>query len=190
MAKKDESINSAEIAHVVRVLLGPEEEWDSADGEFVMKLYGIEPASSTKETQRALRPSSMRPLHKAPARVSSLPERASLCLWVSLAALSSAGYPLGQFFADCGFQCRGIKVEFSEPAIERDSAAGSDQVRAAGPAFIGGFHFSVQAIHCRGEPDFQFAYADASVVLLLRDVAGRLHGYALALIHRALPLAR
>jgi hypothetical protein len=31
------------------VLLGPEEDWDEADSEFVMKLFGVEPDLSTKE---------------------------------------------------------------------------------------------------------------------------------------------
>src|SRR5438552_9308750 len=107
--------------------------------------------SSKEETRRALRQAIGRRPHKTPARVCSLP-CASLCLWVSLVVLSSSRYSLGQFFADCGFQLRGIKVEFSEPAIERDSSVGAHQVRAAGPAFIGSFHLCVEVIYCRGQP--------------------------------------
>jgi inorganic pyrophosphatase/exopolyphosphatase len=49
MTTKDESMSAAEIAHIARVLLGPEEDWDEADSEFVMKLLGVEPDLSTKE---------------------------------------------------------------------------------------------------------------------------------------------
>jgi hypothetical protein len=49
MTTKDGSMSAAEIAHVARVLLGPEEDWDEADSEFVMKLFGVEPDLSTKE---------------------------------------------------------------------------------------------------------------------------------------------
>jgi|GEM_PF-2648381 len=49
MTTKDESMSAAEIAHIVRLLLGPEEKWDEATGAFAMKLYGIEPDLSTKE---------------------------------------------------------------------------------------------------------------------------------------------
>ncbi len=49
MTTKDESMTAAEIAHIARVLLGPEEDWDEADSRFAMKLYGIEPDLSTKE---------------------------------------------------------------------------------------------------------------------------------------------
>lgn len=49
MTSKDESMSAAEIAHIARVLLGPEENWDEADSEFVMKLFGVEPELSTKE---------------------------------------------------------------------------------------------------------------------------------------------
>jgi len=49
MTTKDESMSAAEIAHMARVLLGPEENWDEADSEFVMKLFGVEPDLSEKE---------------------------------------------------------------------------------------------------------------------------------------------
>ena len=49
MTTKDESMSPAEIAHIVRLLLGPEEKWDEADSEFAMRLYGVEPNLSTKE---------------------------------------------------------------------------------------------------------------------------------------------
>ncbi len=49
MTTKDESMSAADIAHIVRVLLGPEEKWDEADSRFAMKLYGVEPDLSTKE---------------------------------------------------------------------------------------------------------------------------------------------
>jgi len=42
-------MSPAEIAHIVRLLLGPEENWDEADSEFAMRLYGLEPNLSTKE---------------------------------------------------------------------------------------------------------------------------------------------
>jgi hypothetical protein len=49
MTTKDESMSPTEIAHIVRLLLGPEEKWDEADSEFAMRLYGLEPNLSTKE---------------------------------------------------------------------------------------------------------------------------------------------
>lgn len=49
MTTKDESMSAAEIAHMARVLLGPEENWDEADSEFVMKLFGVEADLPTRE---------------------------------------------------------------------------------------------------------------------------------------------
>jgi hypothetical protein len=49
MTRKNESMDAAEIAHIARVLLGPEENWDEADSRLAMRLYGIEPDLSTKE---------------------------------------------------------------------------------------------------------------------------------------------
>ena len=43
-------MSGAEIARLARALLGPEEEWDEADREFALKLHGVEPQSSLRET--------------------------------------------------------------------------------------------------------------------------------------------
>lgn len=43
MTDDDESLSGAEIADLARKLFGPEEEWDDAAAEFVLRLYGIDP---------------------------------------------------------------------------------------------------------------------------------------------------
>ena len=49
MAKKDESLSPADIERVIRVVLGPEEDWSEAAGEYVLQLYGVDPSDSSKD---------------------------------------------------------------------------------------------------------------------------------------------
>jgi hypothetical protein len=43
IAQLDQELTPEEKTRLIRILCGPEEHWDKADGEFVMKLYGVEP---------------------------------------------------------------------------------------------------------------------------------------------------
>jgi hypothetical protein len=45
MADDDESLSGAEIADLARKLFGPEEDWDDAAAEFVLRLHGIDPGN-------------------------------------------------------------------------------------------------------------------------------------------------
>ena len=49
MSESDESLSGAEIADLARRLFGPEEEWDDAAVEFVLRLQGIDPADRGDE---------------------------------------------------------------------------------------------------------------------------------------------
>jgi hypothetical protein len=49
MSENDESLSGAEIADLARRLFGPEEEWDDAAAEFVLRLHGIDPGDSGDE---------------------------------------------------------------------------------------------------------------------------------------------
>jgi len=41
----EEPLTNDEITYIIDILLGPPEEWDEADGEFAMKLYGVPPST-------------------------------------------------------------------------------------------------------------------------------------------------
>jgi len=49
MAKKGESLSPAEIERVISVVLGPEEDWSEAAGEYVLRAYGVDPSKSSKD---------------------------------------------------------------------------------------------------------------------------------------------
>jgi|ERR1041385_2110874 hypothetical protein len=49
MAKKDQSLSAAEIEKVIDVVLGPEEDWNEAAAEYVLRLYGADPSTSSKD---------------------------------------------------------------------------------------------------------------------------------------------
>ena len=49
MSENDESLSGAEIADLARRLFGPEEEWDDAAAEFVLRLHGVDPGDSGDE---------------------------------------------------------------------------------------------------------------------------------------------
>jgi hypothetical protein len=49
IAQLDRKLNSEEKTALIRALLGPEENWDDADSEFAMKLYGVDPNLSAVE---------------------------------------------------------------------------------------------------------------------------------------------
>jgi dihydropteroate synthase len=49
MSENDESLSGAEIADLARRLFGPEEGWDDAAAEFVLRLHGIDPGDSGDE---------------------------------------------------------------------------------------------------------------------------------------------
>ena len=50
MAKKDDqSLSPAEIERVIDIVLGPEEDWSEAAGEYVLRLYGVDPSTSSKD---------------------------------------------------------------------------------------------------------------------------------------------
>ena len=40
-------LTDEQVRKLIRMLLGPEEEWDDADSEFAMKLCGVDPNLST-----------------------------------------------------------------------------------------------------------------------------------------------
>lgn len=43
IAQLGRELSPEEKARLIRVLCGPAEDWDDADGEFAMKLYGVDP---------------------------------------------------------------------------------------------------------------------------------------------------
>ncbi|MGI9068985.1 MAG: hypothetical protein ACR2HX_21600 [Pyrinomonadaceae bacterium] len=43
LAPLAEELNLEEKQRLIRILCGPEKDWDEVDGEFTMKLYGVEP---------------------------------------------------------------------------------------------------------------------------------------------------
>ncbi len=49
MKEKEESLTGAEIAKLARRIFGPEEEWDDAAADFVLRLYGINPGDRDDE---------------------------------------------------------------------------------------------------------------------------------------------
>jgi hypothetical protein len=49
MSDKKESLSGAEIADLARRIFGPEEEWDDAAADFVLRLYGTAPADQNDE---------------------------------------------------------------------------------------------------------------------------------------------
>lgn len=47
MTANNESLTEGQIAKLARKLFGPEEEWDEAQAEFVLKLYGVDTEDAT-----------------------------------------------------------------------------------------------------------------------------------------------
>lgn len=45
MADDDKTLSGAEVADLARKLFGPEEDWDDAAAEFVLRLHGIDPGN-------------------------------------------------------------------------------------------------------------------------------------------------
>jgi len=43
IAQLGRELSSEEKARLIRVLCGPAEDWDDVEGEFAMKLYGVDP---------------------------------------------------------------------------------------------------------------------------------------------------
>jgi hypothetical protein len=48
IAQLGQELNSEEKARLIRVLCGPAEDWDDVEGEFAMKLYGVDPNLSAE----------------------------------------------------------------------------------------------------------------------------------------------
>jgi hypothetical protein len=38
-----------EIEKLIRIVLGPEEDWSEADAEYVLRLYGVDPADTSRD---------------------------------------------------------------------------------------------------------------------------------------------
>jgi hypothetical protein len=49
IAQLGQELNSEEKARLIRVLCGPPEDWDDVEGEFTMKLYGVDPNLSARD---------------------------------------------------------------------------------------------------------------------------------------------
>jgi hypothetical protein len=49
MSDKDDTLSAAEIAALARRIFGPEEEWDDAAVEFVLRLQGVDPSDRGDE---------------------------------------------------------------------------------------------------------------------------------------------
>lgn len=49
MSENEESLSGAEIADLARRIFGPEEEWDDAASEFVLRLHGVDPGDRREE---------------------------------------------------------------------------------------------------------------------------------------------
>ena len=50
---EDQELTGKQIAQLARRLFGPEEEWDDAAAEFVLRLYGITPDADDDENDYA-----------------------------------------------------------------------------------------------------------------------------------------
>jgi hypothetical protein len=48
IAQLDQELSSEEKTRLIRILCGPAENWDDADSEFAMKIYGVDPNLSAR----------------------------------------------------------------------------------------------------------------------------------------------
>lgn len=51
MAKNEQSLNPTEIERVISVILGPEEDWSEAAADYALRLYGVDPSTSSKDAR-------------------------------------------------------------------------------------------------------------------------------------------
>lgn len=54
IAQLNRELSPEEMSDLIRMICGPVEDWDEADSEFAMKLYGVEPNLSTADVVKII----------------------------------------------------------------------------------------------------------------------------------------